>query len=205
MISRHSPHSSRRWQQQRNKNNTHLFFQLSVNKFKSFLLNFLIKHKRFIVYCWVMDAPRRRLGRIAKLTTTWGIVYWRHQRAQWEYVAGSRYWIWLGDNYVLRGEREHFTHCLPISLFVWKRRQVFFSASTRRVFTWFRPVHMYAMNRFENDNLPDCACLTLTCLPLWAREIINWRHLWISLVWAYIASMFFKVAETQCKMSKSGH
>jgi len=36
------------------------------------------------------------LGRIASLTTNWGIVYWRHQRAQWEYVAHSPYWIWLG-------------------------------------------------------------------------------------------------------------
>ena len=91
-----------------------------------------------------MDALRRRLGRIAKLTIAWGMVYWRHQRAQWEYVAGSRYWIWLGecfesfwfwaiwaidwralrklDNYVLRGEREHFTPCLRASLFVWKRK-----------------------------------------------------------------------------------
>ena len=36
-----------------------------------------------------------------KLTTTWGIVYWRHQRAQWEYVARScflkTHWIWLGQ------------------------------------------------------------------------------------------------------------
>ena len=36
-----------------------------------------------------------------KLTTTWGIVYWRHQRAQWEYVARlcflKTHWIWLGQ------------------------------------------------------------------------------------------------------------
>ena len=37
------------------------------------------------------------------------------------------------------------------------------SASTRSVFTSFSPVHTYTMNRFENDNLPDCACLTHAC------------------------------------------
>ena len=52
------------------------------------------------------------------------------------------------------------------------------------------------MNRCENDNLPDCACLTRAYSLLWAREIINWRHLWISLVWVYIVMTFFKVAET---------
>ena len=35
-------------------------------------------------------------GRIAKLTRTWLIVYWSHQHVQWEYVAHSLYWIWLG-------------------------------------------------------------------------------------------------------------
>ena len=40
MISRHSPHS----RGDDNNNNTHLFPLLSVNKFKSFLLNFPIKH-----------------------------------------------------------------------------------------------------------------------------------------------------------------
>ena len=39
----------------------------------------------------------RRPVRIAKLTRTRGIVYWSHQRAQWEYEARSRYWIWLGE------------------------------------------------------------------------------------------------------------
>ena len=41
MSSRHSPHSSRRWQQQQQHSPLSL---LSVNKFKRFLLNFLIKH-----------------------------------------------------------------------------------------------------------------------------------------------------------------
>ena len=39
----------------------------------------------------------RRLRRIAKLTRTRGVVYWRHQLAQWEYEARLRYWIWLGE------------------------------------------------------------------------------------------------------------
>ena len=45
----------------------------------------------------------RRLGRNVKLTRTQGIVYGRHQRAQWEYVARSSYWIWLGkySSYVM--------------------------------------------------------------------------------------------------------
>ena len=79
-------------------NNTHLFSLLSVNRFKRFLLNLRYKThgKRFIVNCWVMHALSRGLGMITKLTRTQGIVYWRQQRAQWEYVARSRYWIWLG-------------------------------------------------------------------------------------------------------------
>ena len=44
-----------------------------------------------------MDALGRRLGRIAKLRRTRGIVYWHHQRAQREYEAHSRYWIWIGE------------------------------------------------------------------------------------------------------------
>ena len=32
-----------------------------------------------------------------KLTRTRGTVYWCHQCAQWEYVAHSCYWIWLGE------------------------------------------------------------------------------------------------------------
>ena len=66
----------------------------------------------------------------------------------------------------------------------------------------WRQDYTYTMNQelldewFENDNLTDCECLTHTCLLLWACEIINWRHLWISLVWVYIVVTFFKVAET---------
>ena len=67
--------------------------------------------------------------------------------------------------------------CLHVSVFVWKCN--FFSlfskkfSSTRSVFASFLPVHTYTMNRFENDYLPDCACLTQTCSLLWAREIMN--------------------------------
>ena len=39
-------------------------------------------------------------------------------------------------------------------------------ASNRNVFSSFPPVHTYTMNRFENDNLPDYAYLTHTCLLL---------------------------------------
>ena len=71
-----------------NNINTRLFFLLSFNIF-------------YIVYCWVLDA----LGRTGKLTTTrgTGIVYWRHQRAQWEW-APTRFWLWLGkySNYVMK-------------------------------------------------------------------------------------------------------
>ena len=47
---------------------------------------------------WVRDhALGRHLGRTAKLTRTRGIVYERHQRAQWQYVARLSYWIRLGE------------------------------------------------------------------------------------------------------------
>ena len=46
------------------------------------------------MYCWVMDALGRRLGRIAIEVY---IVYWRHQRAQWEDEARSSYWFWLSE------------------------------------------------------------------------------------------------------------
>ena len=68
--------------------------------------------------------------------------------------------------------------------------------STRSIFASFSPVHTCTMNRFENDNLPDCGCLTHTCSLLWVPEIVNLRHLWISLVWVYIVVTFFKVTET---------
>lgn len=47
---------------------------------------------------WVRDhALGRHLGRTAKLTRTQGIVYERHQRAQWQYVARLSHWIRLGE------------------------------------------------------------------------------------------------------------
>ena len=82
-------------------------------------------------------------------------------------------------------ERMRLRHCPHVS--VWKRN--FFSlfskkfASTRSFFASFSPVHTYTMNRFENYDLPNCSCLTLSCSLLWAREIINWRHLWNSFGW----------------------
>ena len=74
---------------------------------------------------------------------------------------------------------------------------------TCSIFASFSPVHTYTMNRFENDNLPDCGCLTHNCPLLWVREIINSRHLWISLVWVYIVVRSLK-SQKQFKMSKSG-
>ena len=59
-------------------------------------------------------------------------------------------------------------------------------ASPRSFLASFSPVYTNRINRFENDNLTDCARLTHTCSLLWAREIINWRLLWISLVWVGI-------------------
>ena len=69
MISRHSPHSSPRWQQQ--QQHSPLFpigKQIQTFPFK---FPYKTHGKRFIVYCWVIDALRRL--RIAKLTTTSGI------------------------------------------------------------------------------------------------------------------------------------
>ena len=71
------------------------------------------------MYCWVLDALGRRLGRIGKLTRTrgTGIVYWRHQHAQWEW-APSRFWLWLGkySNYVMKllSEFKHLLSWIPL-------------------------------------------------------------------------------------------
>ena len=76
MISRHSPHSSRRWrqqqQQQQQQQHSPLFLTIGW-QIQTFPLKFPYKThgKRVIVYCRVMDALRRL--RIAKLTTTRGI------------------------------------------------------------------------------------------------------------------------------------
>ena len=90
-----------------NNNNTHLFFILSLNKFKNFLLNFVIKHMVNDSPCTA--EPWRHGRETSKLTKTRGIVYRRHQRAQWEFVARSRYWIWLGEfsNYVINSDSKH--------------------------------------------------------------------------------------------------
>ena len=100
ICNHHNPHSSQRWQQLQQLQQQHspLFPAIGwqIQKF-SLKLPEKTNGKRFIVPCWVMDALGRCLGRIAKLTTTRGIVNWRHQRAQWEYVAHSHYWIWLGE------------------------------------------------------------------------------------------------------------
>ena len=74
-----------------NNNNTHLFSLLSVNKFKRFLLNFLIKHMVNASSCtaelWMHSRNSRLLS--SQQLEELRIVYWRHQRAQWEYEARS--------------------------------------------------------------------------------------------------------------------
>ena len=82
-----------------NNSNTHLFSLLSVNKFKRSLLNFLIKHMVNASSCtaelWMHsgDSGLLSLQQLEELR----IVYWRHQRTQWENEGRSRYWIWLGE------------------------------------------------------------------------------------------------------------
>ena len=93
--------------------------------------------------------------------------------------------------FLLKPIRDNLVPGLPRALPSWP-------SGTEKL--WGRD-YTYTMNGFKNDNLPDCACLTRTCSLLWAREMINWRHLWISLVWVYIVVTFFKVAET-VNMSK---
>ena len=82
MISSHSLHSSRRWQQQ--LNNTHLFSLLSVNKFKRFLLCFLIKQMVNFSSCtvelWMHSGDSGLLS--SRQLQQLLIVYWRHQCAQ---------------------------------------------------------------------------------------------------------------------------
>ena len=79
MISRHSPHSSQKWQQQ--LNNTHLFSLLSVNKFKRFLLNFLMKHMVNASLCtaelWMHSGDSGLLSsqQLGELR----IFYWHHE------------------------------------------------------------------------------------------------------------------------------
>ena len=82
-----------------NNNNTHLFSLLSVNKFKRFLLNFLIKHmvnaSLSIAELWMHSGDSGLLS--SQKLEELRIVYWSHQRAQYEYEVRSRYWIWLGE------------------------------------------------------------------------------------------------------------
>ena len=67
-----------------NNNNTHLFSLLSVNKFKRFLLNFLIKHmvnaSLSIAELWVHSGGSGLLS--SQQLEELRIVYWRDQRAQ---------------------------------------------------------------------------------------------------------------------------
>ena len=67
-----------------NNNNTHLFSLLSVNKFKRFLLNFLIKHmvnaSLSIAELWMHSGDSGLLS--SQQLEELRIVYWRHQRAQ---------------------------------------------------------------------------------------------------------------------------
>ena len=82
MISRYNLHSLRRWQQQ--LNNTYLFPLLSVNKFKHFLLNFLIKHMVNASSCtaelWMRSGDSGLLS--SQQLEVLRIVYWRHQGDQ---------------------------------------------------------------------------------------------------------------------------
>ena len=65
MISRHS---KARGDENNNNNNTHLFSLLSVNKFKRFLLNFLIKHMVNALSCtaelWMHSGVQNVIGKI---------------------------------------------------------------------------------------------------------------------------------------------
>ena len=58
--------------------------------------------------------------------------------------------------------------CPLVSVFVWKRNFFLRFQSTLRPLVSFSPVHTYTMNWFENDKLPDCACLTHTCSLLFS-------------------------------------
>ena len=82
ICTRHSPHSSRRWQQQ--QQHSDLFSLLSVNKFKRFLLNFLTKHmvnaSLSIAELWMHSGDSGLLS--SQQLEELRIVYWRHQRAQ---------------------------------------------------------------------------------------------------------------------------
>ena len=51
---------------------------------------------RFLVYCWVIDALGTGRGLLSSQELQL-LVCWRNQRAQWEYAARSRYWIWLRE------------------------------------------------------------------------------------------------------------
>ena len=96
--------------------------------------------------------------------------------------------------------------CPHVSVRIRLKKQLFSPFSKKFAsLVAFSPVHTYTMNLFQKDNWPDFACLTPTCSLLWAREIINWRHLWISLVWVYIVVTFFKVAETVFKLFQNRH
>ena len=88
-------------------NNTHLFSLQSVNKFKCFLLNFLIKHMvnassctaELWVHSWVFLA-----GLLSSRQLEEQFIEVTSALNAWEYATRSRYWIWLGkfSSYVIK-------------------------------------------------------------------------------------------------------
>ena len=125
-------------------NDPHLFCLLSrllsVNKFKS-SLKFLKKTngKRFIVCCWVMDALRRRLGRIAKRTKTRGIVYLTSSACSMG-ICSTLAGIWLVEfsSYVITVfnllSATTVTHSLIFMLLRTWYKELFFLISRRLLF-----------------------------------------------------------------------
>ena len=89
------------------------------------------------------------------------------------------------------------------------KTQFFFSfsktlASTRSVFASFSPVHTYTVNRFENDNLPDCVCLTRDVFAIRSPRN-NKLAPSLNFVWCgFILLWRSSKSQKQFKMSKSG-
>ena len=122
------------------------------------------------------------------LLATWAkILYVTSFRTAQESLKGR------GGGYHFPSSHTWLRPCLHVSVFVWERN--FFSpfskkfASTRSFFESFSPVHTYAMNQFENDNLPNCASLTHTCTLIMSPKKfrfqmktdtcgqgLSWRH-----------------------------
>ena len=98
-----------------------------------------------------------------------------------------------------RQKSNRFRPCPQVSVFAWKRN-FFFSvlkkkfACTHSVLATFSPVYTNTMNRFENDNLPDCARLTHTCSLSWARAFFEF--LWCGFISLWRFSLVSQDNET---------